>query len=87
MRKVRQYGPRPCLDNPRVYFIDASGGCGKTYLFNALISMCIAERYGVAACAWTRIASTLLRFGRTTNSLFKLPVPILNTSNCNVSAN
>ena len=87
MHEVRQYGPRPCLDNSRVYFIDASGGCGKTYLFNALISMCLAEGHGVAACAWTGIASTLLRFGRTTHSLFKLPVPILNTSTCNVSAN
>ena len=87
MHEVRQYGPLPCLDRPRIFFIDASGGCGKTYMFNSLISMCLAEEYGVAASAWTGIASTLLRFGRTAHSLFKLPVPILNTSTCNVAAN
>ena len=87
MHEVRQYGPIPCVDRPRIFFIDASGGCGKTYLFNTLISSCLAEEKGVAACAWTGIASTLLRFGRTAHSLFKLPVPILNTSTCNVATN
>ena len=52
MHEVRQYGPRPCLDNPRVYFIDASGGCGKTYLFNALISMCLAARLLLRDMEW-----------------------------------
>ena len=87
INSVWQHGPLPSQDQPRIFYIDASGGCGKTYLYNALISMCLAEERGVAACAWTGIASTLLRLGRTSHSLFKLPVPILNTSTCNVSTN
>ena len=38
----------------------------------------------VGATAWTGIAATLLRGGRTVHSLYKLPVPILDTSTCNV---
>ena len=39
----------------------------------------------MASCAWTGIASILLRGGVTVHNLFKLPVPILETSSCNVS--
>ena len=39
----------------------------------------------VASTAWTGIAATLLTGGRTVNNLFKLAVPILDTSTCNIS--
>ena len=39
----------------------------------------------VAAAAWTGIAATLLHQGRTVHNLFKLPVPILDTSSCNIT--
>ena len=53
--------------------------------------MCILRGRGqnVAAAAWTGIAAQLLSGGRTggkiLHSLFKVPVPILETSTCNVS--
>ena len=39
----------------------------------------------MASCAYTGIAGNLLRFGQTAHCLFKLPVPITETSTCNVS--
>ena len=41
--------------------------------------------YRVSCAAWTGIAATLLTEGRTVHSLFKLPVPVVDTSSCNVS--
>ena len=38
----------------------------------------------VGAAAWTGIAATLLHGGHTVHSLFKLPVPLLDTTTCNV---
>ena len=39
----------------------------------------------VVCAAWTGIAANLMFDGRTVHSLFKLPVPVLETSTCNVS--
>ena len=70
---------------PRVYFVEGPGGTGKTMVYNTLIAAARAQNKEVASGAWTGIAGTLLRFGGTLHSLFKLPVPILETSSCNVS--
>jgi hypothetical protein len=68
------------------FYVDAPGGCGKTYMFNTLISHFQRDNYYVSSGAWTGIASTLLIKGRTVHSLFKLPVPLTDTSVCNVPA-
>jgi hypothetical protein len=74
-------------DQPKchAYFLDGPGGSGKTMMYNTLISYFRAHHMPVAASAWTGIAATLLKGGRTVHSLFKLPVPILETSTCNVT--
>jgi hypothetical protein len=69
----------------RAYFLDGPGGSGKTMCYNALISFCRSRGVNVSSAAWTGIAATLLAGGRTCHSLFKLPVPILDTTVCNVS--
>ena len=74
-------------DRSRAYFIDAPGGTGKTFVFNTLIAKALANGHKIASCAWTGIAGNLLRFGQTMHSLFKLPVPILEDSTCNVTTN
>ncbi len=38
----------------------------------------------VACAAWTGIAITFMTEGRTVHGLFKLPVPVLENSTCNV---
>ena len=80
IHEIGQYGATACTDRPRAFFIDAPGGTGKTFVFNTLIAKALADGHKVASCAWTGIASNLLRFGQTCHSLFKLPVPILETS-------
>jgi hypothetical protein len=74
---------------PHAYFIDGPGGSGKTTVYNTvyntLISWCRCNNFIVASSAWTGIAATLLAGGKTCHNLFKLPVPILDTSVCNVS--
>ena len=53
-------------------------------VYNTLISYFRGQRELVAPSAWTGIAATLLKGGRTVHSLFKLPLPILDTSTCNI---
>nr|XP_047144916.1 uncharacterized protein LOC100200664 [Hydra vulgaris] len=47
----------------------------------------VSRHTRTATAAWTGIAATLLKNGCTMHGLFKLPVPILETSTCNVTPN
>ena len=69
----------------RCFYVDALGGAGKTFVFNMLMRHLRHNGHQVACAAWTRIAATLLTGGKTVHSLFKLPVPVLETSSCNIS--
>ena len=64
----------------RLMFIDGPGGTGKTFLYRTLCHILRGEDKVVLPVAWTGIAANLLPGGRTSHSLFKLPVPILDTS-------
>jgi len=58
-------------------FIDAPGGTGKTYLFNAILcaTRTLNDEANVAlAVAYSGIAATLLLKGRTFHSRFKAPI-------------
>ncbi|XP_057305225.1 ATP-dependent DNA helicase PIF1-like [Hydractinia symbiolongicarpus] len=70
--------------NNRLFFIDGPGGTGKTYTYNYIIKELKRRGMKVGTSAWTGIAATLLDGGRTVHSLFRLPVPIVETSTCNV---
>ena len=57
-----------------IFFLDAPGGTGKTFILNLLLAK-IRQRKKIAlAVASSGIASTLLRGGRTAHSAFKLPL-------------
>jgi len=71
---------------PKVLYLDGPGGCGKTFTYNYLATAIRAQGHKVATAAWTGIAATFLGEGRTVHSLFKLPVPLLECSCCNISA-
>nr|XP_047141323.1 uncharacterized protein LOC100209718 [Hydra vulgaris] len=71
----------------RLFFMDGPAGCGKTFTYNYLISETQCRHIRTATAAWTGIAATLLKNGCTMHGLFKLPVPILETSTCNVTPN
>ena len=72
-------------DECNVYYVDGPGGTGKTFTYNYLTVELCSRGYNVATAAWTGIATTLLIRGRTVHSLFKLPVPLLETSTCKIS--
>ncbi|CAF4160953.1 unnamed protein product [Rotaria sp. Silwood2] len=69
------------------FFIDGSGGTGKTYLYNTLYHLFIGQDVHVMSAAWTGIAASLLPEERTVHRRFKLPVPILETSTFNIRPN
>ena len=57
-----------------IFFLDAPGGMGKTFILNLLLAK-IRQRKKIAlAVASSGIASTLLRCGRTAHFAFKLPL-------------
>ncbi|XP_067947443.1 uncharacterized protein [Watersipora subatra] len=70
-----------------IFFLDASGGTGKTFLFNLLLAKIRSNRQVALAVASSGIAATLLESGRTSHSMFKLPLDIgrLETPVCNIS--
>ncbi|XP_076039427.1 uncharacterized protein LOC143024501 [Oratosquilla oratoria] len=69
------------------FYVDAPGGSGKMYLFNKLYEYLNGNNIKTNTSAWTGIAATLLRGGKTLHSIFNLPVPLNETSVCNVPPN
>lgn len=74
---------------PAIFFLNASGGTGKTYLLNLLLWTVRSRRDIAVALASTGIASTLLQGGRTAHSVLKLPLNLhyQDTPVCNISKN
>lgn len=69
-----------------VFFIDAPGGCGKTFLLNAILSAARGAGKIAVAAATSGVASQLLEGGRTAHSWFKIPLQLDEESECNVRA-
>ena len=70
-------------------FIDARGGCGKTFLLNALLSAVRSSEPGgcvALAMATTGIAANLLKLGRTYLSRMKAPLTPTEESTLQISA-
>ena len=64
-------------ESPLQAFIDARGGCGKTYLLNAILAATRSLEPGgcvALAMATTGIAANLLELGRTFHSRMKAPL-------------
>ena len=68
-----------------VYFLDAPGGTGKTFVMNCLLAYVRQNNDIALAVASSGIAATLLKLGRTAHSLFKLPIPCDEASTCNIT--
>ena len=50
---------------PGIFFVDGPGGCGKTFLYEALLHRVRGQGHIALACAWSGIAAVLLEGGRT----------------------
>lgn len=75
MEAVDMYINQGPLNQGNLFFLDGPGGTGKTYLYNIILNE-VRERFGRSCLpvAWTGIAATLLRGGRTVHSTFRLPL-------------
>ena len=56
-----------------LYFLDAPGGTGKTFLLNIILAATRSQNSIALAVASSGIAATLLEGGKTAHSTFKLP--------------
>ena len=69
----------------RLFFIDAPGGHGKTFLIETVLSTVCSVGQVALAVASSGIAAELLEGGRTVHSRFKIPIPISDESMCSIS--
>ena len=60
-----------------LYFIDAPGGTGKTFVCNLLLAAVRKDRKIGVATESSGIAAILLRGGRTAHSRWKIPINAL----------
>ncbi|KAK9873683.1 hypothetical protein WA026_023683 [Henosepilachna vigintioctopunctata] len=73
-------------EHPRYFYLQGSGGTGKTYLYNTLISTLTSQDIPVIAVAFTGIAALLLKNGRTAHSAFRLPLNLGPDSHSSITA-
>jgi PIF1-like helicase len=67
------------------FFLNSSGGTGKTFLYNTLCDRLRSEGKIVICVASTGIAAHLLLGGPTAHKRFKILIPIFDHSTCNTS--
>ncbi|XP_044596684.1 uncharacterized protein LOC123273344 [Cotesia glomerata] len=72
-----------------IFFIDAPGGTGKTFLINLILAKVRNSKKIALAVASSGIAATLLPGGKTAHSMFKIPLnlDITDSPVCNISKN
>lgn len=70
-----------------IYFLDAPGGTGKTFLISLILATIRSQNQIALALASSGIAATLLDGGRTAHSALKLPLNIQTQEypTCNIS--
>ncbi|XP_074649050.1 uncharacterized protein LOC141904363 [Tubulanus polymorphus] len=74
-------------DEGKLFCINASGGTGKTYLLNVILTAARCNGFVALGTALSGIASTLLDNGRTLHSRCKIPINVKEDSTCNISNN
>lgn len=72
-----------------IFFLDAPGGTGKTFLISLILASIRAQSQIALAVASSGIAATLLEGGRTAHSAFKLPLNLqtIDEPTCNIAKN
>ncbi|KAI3855648.1 hypothetical protein MKX03_030505 [Papaver bracteatum] len=68
-----------------IFFVYVSGGTGKTFLWNTIITGLRAKSKIVLSVASSGIASLLLPGGRTAHSRFKIRIALAGNSTCDIS--
>ena len=70
-----------------LFFLDAPGGTGKTFVLNALLCAVRSNGQIALGTAISAVASKLLKNGTTVHSRLKVPIQIKDTSLCHFSKN
>ena len=60
----------------KCFFVDGSGGTGKTFLYSTLFNMLKGRGLNVCTLAFTGIAAIILPDGATIHSMFKFPLDV-----------
>lgn len=84
---VRARIDAPNSPGSNLFFLDGPAGTGKTFVLRTLIDYVRSQRKQFIATAFTGIAASLMPTGRTSHSVFKLPVPLLHNSNSSILPN
>ena len=71
-------------DQGEVFFIDGSGGSGKTFVYSVLLESVRATGSIALDVASSGIAALLLAGGRTSYSMFKIPIEVDHESFCTI---
>ena len=79
--------PPPLPPSQRVFFLDAPGGTGKTFVTRAIQAFLNLKGKKIKAVASSAVAAQLLDDGRTAHSTFKIPISIDPDSTCNITEN
>ena len=76
-----------CKQSGGIFFLDAPGGTGKTFLLNLILAKIRHRKHIALSVASSGIAATLLAGGKTAHSAFKLPLNLatLERPTCNIS--
>ena len=69
------------------FCLTAPGGCGKSFLFNALLDAVRSDEMIAFGTALSALAATLLHNGTTFHSRAKIPIPCTDSSMCQFTAN
>ena len=69
----------------KIFFLQADGGCGKTFVFNTLLNYARSKKKVALATAASGIAAQLLTKGTTVHHRFKVPLNIHDETNLTIS--
>lgn len=68
----------------KAFFLHSAGGGGKTFVCNTVAASVRANNKVALSVASSAIAALILDGGRTAHSRFKIPIPIHESSTCNI---
>ncbi|CAO3645166.1 unnamed protein product [Mucor hiemalis] len=76
-----------CPPNGKIFFVDGPGGTGKTFLFNSLLFRVRREGHIALSVASSGTAALLMDGGRTSHSMFKIPLEVESNTMCRIKPN
>jgi hypothetical protein len=67
-----------------IFFLDGPGGSGKTFVYSVLLASVRRDGHVAIGVASLGIAALLLEGGRTSDSVFKIPIALARDSMCSI---